>query len=145
MFGVMVEKSRRNNFFAVAAIFSAMTLMIHICLGGPETIDPLFASGEMPEQARFTLYYVWHLASILIGFLVIGFALVWRDPSNYQLAGVLTGIAIAAAVWDLFMVSIFSLSPITYGQWILFAAIAGCALLGLKTMRKISNGAKEAV
>ncbi|MDO5098480.1 MAG: hypothetical protein Q4D85_06930 [Corynebacterium sp.] len=141
----MVEKTRRNNFFAAAAILSAMTLLIHIFVGGPETIDPLFASGEIPEQAIFTLYYVWHLASILIGFLVIGFALVWRNPSNYQLAGGLTGIAIAAAVWDLFMVSIFSLSPITYGQWILFAAIAGCALLGVKTTRKMFHGTKEAV
>ena len=111
-----------------------VTTIIHVVIGGAESVKSLFSTTELSQPAQFTLYYAWHIVSItLIGMaLALGLA-AWR--SRYIVIGwFAAGGALMFALWDWVMIVIFSLDPWLFGQWVLFLAIALCAAIGLKGM-----------
>lgn len=120
---------------AVAGALAAITAVIHVVIGGTESIKPLFSTAELPQQAQFTLYYAWHIVSITLIGMAWGLGMAaWR--MRYVMVGwCAAGGALLFALWDWAMIMLHSLDPWVFGQWILFLAIAVCAAIGLKGMK----------
>lgn len=119
---------------AISGVLAMITAIIHMVIGGAESVKPLFVTTELPLQAQFTLYYAWHIVSITLTGMALALGLAaWR--SRYIVIGwFAAGGALMFALWDWVMIVIFSLDPWLFGQWILFLAIASCAAIGLKGM-----------
>lgn len=127
----MRQKRACNPWHAAAAALSAATLAVHLFAGGQDVVEPLLSAHELPEIARFTLYYCWHLITITLAAKTLSFAVLATNRGGTALALLMTGLAGTFAAWDLAMIAMFGLSPIEYGQWILFTVITACSIAGL--------------
>ena len=124
---------KKNWWFLAAALLSLATFAVHLFVGGTEAARPLLAAETVDEIARFTLYYAWHIVSITILAMALAFGLLALMPTRDRLLGwFVTGGAFAFAALDLFIIARFSLSAVTFGQWIAFALIG---VLGIGGMR----------
>lgn len=120
--------------FAAAAVVSTACCALHTIAGGHEAVRPLMAAAALDQTVRFTLYYCWHLVTIAIAWLAVAFALaaVGRDARTAAHATILSA---TFAAWDLLMIALHGLSPITHGQWILFLTAAASGATGLALCR----------
>lgn len=55
-----------NRLLALAAMLATATTLIHVYVGGGDTVEPLLAS-QLGDGPRLTLYAVWHMASVALG------------------------------------------------------------------------------
>lgn len=120
-----------NLWLALAAALAALTTLIHVMLGGREVAAPLLAGDRLHPVPKFTLYYCWHLATIVLAALALAFALAAIGQASRDLAVFSTVGAGLFGVWSLVMVGLFRLRIAHFPQWALFAPIALCGALGL--------------
>ena len=119
-----------NTLLAIAAGLSLLTTLIHLFGGGPTVAGPLLRS-NMPDVPRYTNYYCWHLVSIVLVAMTIGFYLAARDPAEQTLGIFMTALAAAFTIWSLALVQWKQQSFLQMPQWILFMPIAACGVAGL--------------
>ena len=116
--------------FALAAAASLFTAAVHVFLGGPGVAKPLLEA-EMPSVAKFTNYYCWHIVSITLIAMAVGFA-VAATQDGAALTGLSwTLIAAAFAIWSLALAVWKRMSLFALPQWLLFAPIAALGVWGL--------------
>ena len=120
-----------NVWLALAAALAAMTTLIHIVLGGREIATPLLATERLQAVPKFTLYYCWHLVTIVLAALALAFGLVATGQGSRDLALFATAGAALFGLWGLGMIGLFRLRIAHFPQWALFAAIAVSGMLGL--------------
>lgn len=56
-----------------ASFLSAVTWCIHTLVGGARVARPLLVDTSLPPESKWLNYYCWHIATLVIAFLVIGF------------------------------------------------------------------------
>lgn len=120
-----------NVWLALAAALAALTTLIHAILGGREIAAPLLAAERLHAVPKFTLYYCWHLVTIVLAALALAFALVATDRGSRDLALFATAGATLFGLWSLAMIGLFRLRIAHFPQWALFAAIAASGAAGL--------------
>lgn len=120
-----------NSWFIAAAGASLATALVHIVAGGRFIARPLLASTDLREVPKYTQYYCWHIVSIVLLTMALGYAYCGFDPQASALAVVLTGLAAAFALWCALLIAWKRLSPIRMLQWMLFLPIALLGLAGL--------------
>ena len=57
---------------------------VHTFVGGRQIVSPLMASNLEP-MPKYVLYFVWHIATLAIAFIAIGFALAALYPGLWPL------------------------------------------------------------
>lgn len=109
---------------------SLLTFFIHVFAGGPTTARPLLASKDLAPVPKYTNYYCWHLVSLMLAAMSLGFALsVWeRAPLQTALWTILAG---ASTVWSVVLFISKQQKPLHLPQWILFLPITILGILGL--------------
>lgn len=120
-----------NAWLALAALLAAATTLIHAILGGREIATPLLAAERLHAVPKFTLYYCWHLVTIVLAALALAFGLVAIGLGSRDLALFATVGAALFCLWSLGMVGLFRLRIAHFPQWALFAAIAISGTIGL--------------
>lgn len=81
------DGSMNTGLVWAAAAVSLATFFGHVFAGGPRVAKPLLASGELPEQAKWMGYFCWHVTSILVLAMSVGFALTALHPDLSGEAG----------------------------------------------------------
>ena len=88
-------------FFWAAAGVCALTVFIHIFLGGAKWVRPYLAV-EMEPGLKWLGYLMWHLGTVSTLFLMAGFAAAALDGSRTDYAMIATAGAasfVAVALW----------------------------------------------
>lgn len=119
-----------NGFLAAASALSALTWAVHTFVGGPEIATPLL-NAEMPAVPKFTAYYCWHLVTLTLAAMAVGFGYAAFDPGGWDVAVLATGLAASFAGWSLALVRWSGRHPLELPQWVLFLGIFAAALPGL--------------
>lgn len=120
-----------NAWLALAAVLAAATTLIHFVLGGREVAAPLLATERLHSVPKFTMYYCWHLVTIVLAALALAFGLVATGRGSRDLALFATGGAALFCLWSLGMIGLFRLRIAYFPQWALFAAISVSGMIGL--------------
>lgn len=120
-----------NLWLVAAAAIAAATTLIHAFLGGQHVARPLLAAEKLRSEPKFTMYYCWHMATIVLAALALAFALAAAGQASRDLAVFATVGAGLFALWNLAMIALFRLRPAHFPQWALFAPMATCGALGL--------------
>ena len=119
-----------NIALAVAALLALLTWGIHTFVGGPRTATPLLESAMHPVP-KYTNYYCWHLVTLVLFSMAVGFAYAAAVPSGLDIAVLLTVLSASFALWSLALVALSRRKLFELPQWSLFAAITAAALVGL--------------
>lgn len=120
-----------NGWLLAAAGVSLVTWAIHVFVGGPTIAEPLLASKDLEPVPRYTNYYCWHLVSIVLLAMPVGFGLGALFEQSRDLAWLMTALAAAFAAWSLVLVAWKHRRPFQLPQWTLFVPIAILGLVGL--------------
>ncbi|CAN7277249.1 hypothetical protein [Bosea sp. LjRoot237] len=120
-----------NIWLALAAAIAAATTLIHVILGGRHVAAPLLATERLHAAPKFTMYYCWHLVTIVLAALALAFGLAATGRGSRDLALFATVGATLFCLWGLAMVGLFRLRIAHFPQWALFAAIAVSGTIGL--------------
>lgn len=120
-----------NTWLVLAAALAAATTLIHAVLGGRHVAAPLLAAERLHAVPKFTLYYCWHLVTIMLAAQALAFGLAATGQGSRDLALFATGGAALFCLWGLGMIGLFRLRIAHFPQWVLFAAIAMSGALGL--------------
>lgn len=121
----------RNWFLGAAALGFASTAL-HVLSGGPEIMDPLYASA-VPVASVAVLDVVWQQVTALLlgGGLVAALAAfrpAWRRPVAWLLGGHYLVVAAIFIAWGVMWFG----SPWPMPQWVLFLLMAGLMFAGLR-------------
>jgi len=119
-----------NISLIVAAALSLVTWALHTFLGGPEAAGPLLES-EMDPVAKYTNYYCWHLTTLVLFAMALGFAYSAFFPAGIDIAIFLTLLSACFGAWSLVLVAMSKRKLVELPQWSLFAAIACAGLVGV--------------
>lgn len=65
-----------------AACLGVLTLLVHTIAGSRAVVAPLLASTSLTLASRWLNYYCWHLTTLMIGFIALGFMWLAAAPMN---------------------------------------------------------------
>jgi len=120
-----------DTLLVAAGVASALIALIHLFAGGREAARPLLAANGLPPVPKFTLYYCWHLVTIVIAGLAAGYLYSGAFGGGPDVAVAATIVAALFALWSVAMIARHKLHPLRFPQWILFIVVAGLGLMGL--------------
>lgn len=120
-----------NIWLALAAALAAATTLIHFVLGGRHVAAPLLATERLHAVPKFTMYYCWHLVTIVLAALALAFGLAASGRASRDLALFATVGAALFCLWSLGIIGLFHLRIAHFPQWALFAAITLSGTIGL--------------
>lgn len=121
-----------NIALALAALLALLTWGIHTFVGGPYIVKPLLKSAMHPVP-KYTNYYCWHLVTLVLFAMSVGFGYAAMVPSGLDVAVLLTVLSASFALWSLALVVLSRRKFFELPQWSLFVAITAAALVGLLT------------
>lgn len=115
----------------LAAATSFITFMVHTFIGGPRVAGPLLATTHLPPASKWLNYYCWHIATIFLLAMSLGFAYVALHPDRPELAVFLTAMSAALSVLSAVVAMKGGINPFRFPSTTLFAigAVFGAAAL----------------
>lgn len=120
-----------NMLFLLAGLAALAILAAHVFVGGRLFVRPLLASQRLHRVTQLTLYYCWHLATLLIAAMAGLYLFAAAVPGQGASAFVATVLAAGASVLNLLIVAGYRQRPLHMPQWLFFAALAGLGTAGL--------------
>ncbi|HWU52314.1 MAG TPA: hypothetical protein VN153_05805 [Tahibacter sp.] len=112
-----------NPWLVAAALAAFSTFLIHTVVGGRLIARPLLAARDLPRVPRLTVYYCWHMVSLLL--LGLAGALAWGAyHPNPALIVLSCALATAFAALSLALIAAGRVKPWHMPQWALFLVIA---------------------
>ncbi|MEM8751758.1 MAG: hypothetical protein AAGF90_02155 [Pseudomonadota bacterium] len=118
----------QNAPLLVAGLISAVAAMVHVFMGGPEAARPLVEARDLPEAARDTLHYAWHVVTLALVAMTLGFL----APAFGVGSGAVlwSALAAAAAFWSVALAVLRRRPLLALPQWALFGPIAAFGFWG---------------
>ncbi len=115
-----------------AAGLSLFTCGVHLFAGGPTAAKPLLEANDIEDGAKYTNYYCWHIVSIVLLSMALGFGLDAYRGGPGDLSWLMTAFAIAFMVWSVVLI-VWKKQPwLRLPQWTLFVPIVICGAAGLR-------------
>lgn len=121
----------QNMWLFAAGVAAALTVLIHIFGGGPEIAHPLLRATELPDVPKYVNYYCWHLVSMTIAAMAVGFIWAAIDVTQTGLAMMWTVMAVLFTLWSLVLVKWKRQKFWQMPQWTLFGVISVLAVVGM--------------
>lgn len=119
-----------NAWYLLASLACIGVFAVHTFLGGRLVVRPLLAAEGLGKVVRLTLYYCWHMATIMTAAMALGFLFAGLTPGRDVLAIGLTALAAAFALLNLRIVVSERVNPLRMPQWGLFAIVVLCGIAG---------------
>jgi hypothetical protein len=120
-----------SAFWLAAAVVSAATCGVHAFLGGRVVAGPLLAASDLRTVPKVTAYYCWHMVTIVLAAMALGFGWAATNPRGATLVWFLAGLAAAFALLNLGLAFAWRLHPLRrLPQWMFFVVIAGLGVAG---------------
>ena len=116
---------------SLAILMSIGTFFVHTFIGGIYVARPLLADKSLPVASKWLNYYCWHVTTIMIVFLGIGFWLCLQDQEISLMIGFLAALATASAILSAAVAIKGQINPLRFPSTSLFAAIAMCGWVAL--------------
>ena len=120
-----------NGFLFSAAVASLMTCLVHLFWGGHDVAKPLLNAPDIQEMPKLTVYYCWHITTILLFVMTCAYVYVALLQFDMPLTVTVTGIAGACALLNMGLIIARKLKPLDYPQWMFFIPITLLGALGL--------------
>ena len=125
-----------NKVLLLASALAAAVTVIHVWAGGRDIAEPLLAS-QLAEEPRLTLYAVWHVVSVLLGFSAIALA---RAAMPRHGAETASAVRLVAVLWVASGLVFLAVAATQVGdglflklpQWALLIPVGGLAWFGAK-------------
>lgn len=108
---------------ALASLTALTTFAVHTFAGGPVVARPLLADTHLPPESKWLNYYCWHITTVLLAYMAVGFAaaawsatyaiyLVFLAPLALTLSALSAWVAIKGGIapWRLPSTSMFALT-----------------------------------
>ncbi|MGJ8612368.1 MAG: hypothetical protein ACSHWY_14795 [Octadecabacter sp.] len=121
----------QNYWLFAAGIAAGLSCLIHTFLGGPEIARPLLASNDIHDVPKYVNYYCWHLVTMTIAAMAVGFVWAAIDPTQTGLAWMWTVMAVLFMLWSLALIRLKRQNIWHMPQWTLFGLISVLAVIGL--------------
>lgn len=118
------------NWLYAASILTELTALLHIFGGGKSVAKPLLQSA-LDDEAKYTSYYCWHMATIVMVAMSVCFFLAAQKTEFRDLGILSSALSLAFGVWSVVLVFIKKQSAFVLPQWILFLPIAVISAIGL--------------
>lgn len=119
-----------NAWLVAAAAAAFATFLVHTFIGGRVIAAPLLAAGSLARVPRYTVYYCWHMVTLLLAAMAV--ALGWSAlHANVALTVLMLVLALGFAGLSLALVLRFRVSPWHLPQWTFFVVIAALTAAGL--------------
>lgn len=119
-----------NLALVAAAGLSLLTWAIHTFIGSREIAAPLMRS-DLAGVPKYTVYYCWHVVTLVLFAMALGFAYAACVPASIALGVFLTVLSGAFMAWSLALVVTGERTALELPQWSLFAAITGAGVVGV--------------
>ena len=81
-----------------ASTMSGLTFLAHIFIGGPKNATPIFSIENLPNDPKWTVYFSWHSASVLLLFMALGYAWAAYSGEGKSLVVFLTALSATLCV-----------------------------------------------
>lgn len=120
-----------NSYLMAAAGLSALTCGAHVFAGGPSVARPVLADDALDPVVKYTVYYCWHLVTLVLVAMPAGFALGALRPGSQDVAAVMTALSGAFTLWNVALIAWRYRQPWQLPQWTLFGPITVLGALGL--------------
>jgi hypothetical protein len=120
-----------NVFFLLAGSAALAVLATHVIVGGRLFVRPLLASKQLHRVTRLTLYYCWHLTTLLIAAIAALYLYAAATPEGPMPAVIATALAAGASALSLLIVVRHRQRPWHMPQWLFFAIVAALGVVGL--------------
>ena len=117
--------------FLIAAVLCLIIGCIHAFTGSRTDVRPLLDS-DIPEPAKSTLYYCWHLVTIVLFSMAVSFAWTGLQPEVRMPGVACTLLSSAFSLWGFVIVLLRKRSLLTeMPQGWMFAIVAVIGLWGV--------------
>ncbi|MGC4028989.1 MAG: hypothetical protein QM696_08970 [Steroidobacteraceae bacterium] len=108
----------------LAALVSFVTFVVHTFIGGPRVAGPLLATTHLPRASKWLNYYCWHITTVFLLAMGMGFAYVALHPDRPELAVFLSGLSAALSALSAAVAFKGGINPFRFPSTSLFAAVA---------------------
>lgn len=123
--------SIQNRWLFAAGVASAFTALIHVFLGGPEIAVPLLLAKDIADVPKYVNYYCWHIVSITITAMAVGFMWASVDVRQTGLAWSWTVVALLYTLWSVLLIVMKQQNALHMPQWVLFGIISMLGVMGV--------------
>ncbi len=120
-----------NIYLIAAAVISLFTCLLHVFAASKPIVRPLLTATELHPVPKYTHYYCWHIVSLVLLSMPVGFLLAATRDGARDLGMLMTLLAGSFAVWSLFLVIWKKQKPLQMPQWALFLPTTILGGLGL--------------
>ena len=121
----------QNTWLFAAGVATGISTLLHIFGGGPQIAKPLLASTELPDVSKYVNYYCWHIVTMTLTAMTIGFMWAAIDPAQTGLAWTWTVLAVLFGLWSILLVRWKRQNIWEMPQWTLFGVISVLAVVGM--------------
>lgn len=116
-----------SNAALFASVIGGMICLTHVCLGGREAARPLLGAKDLTAVPRLTVYYCWHLVTIVLALMSVGYAYL---SQTFEF-GLAWGLLITSGLFACLSIGLiikYRVNPLWLPQWILFLILAVCGI-----------------
>jgi hypothetical protein len=129
-----------NKTLLLASVLAAFVTVVHIFAGGKDVASPLLASA-LADEARLTLYAVWHMVSALLGISALVLARAALPQHQVRMAPAVRLVALLWLASGLVFLAVAATQPgeglfLKLPQWILLLPVGVLAWLGANSSSK---------
>lgn len=119
-----------NIWYLAAAILAGGTCLVHIVLGGRVAARPLLRDERLSSVARYTNYFCWHLVTLTLAAMAVGYAWAAYRPGGTDVAMLMTLLAAGFVAWNVAMIRLFGLRTVEHPQFVFFAPMIALGAAG---------------
>lgn len=120
-----------NWFFFTAGAISAINWSVHTFVGGREIARPLIAASDLAPIPKFTQYFCWHLVTIALAAISLGFLYAAVQPKAQDLGVAVSLLTLSFGALGLVLPGRVGLTLTEMPQGVLLAPVG---LIGLASV-----------
>lgn len=117
--------------FWAAAALGVVTFAVHTFVGGVHVVRPLLAAPDLPRTSRWLNYYCWHITTVLLLYMSLGFAWAAMKAEAAPVAFFLTALAPPLSALSVGVALRGGVNPLRFPSTTLFALMSLAGATGV--------------
>jgi hypothetical protein len=117
--------------FWAAALACSITFAVHTFIGGARVARPLLADRSLPRASKWLSYYCWHIVTVLLAAMALGYAYAAWSGNGRDLVAAQTALSAALSILSAGVAFKADINPLRFPSTTLFAVTACLGAAGL--------------